>query len=123
MKAKLLITTDDIINPDYDKRCKYGQNAIAYLPIGTVLASIDDSYLLMIDGDTQKSLSGIFARLAIGRSQQHEAKTARELALQHGMQGAWVAYDALDLLVKSGKVSLDDVSQAIDSVIESSDNE
>jgi hypothetical protein len=117
MKANLLITNDDVINPDHDKRCKYGPNAIAYLPRGTVLANVNDSYLLVIDGDTQKSITGIFARLALARAEQHTPKTSRELSLQHGLQGAWVAYEALDLLVQSGKLSLDDVSKAIDSIV------
>ena len=113
---KLMITTRDVKNPQYDGRVRYGQEQIKILPAGTkigVFTHAEDWASVRWDGVLINLKYG-FARAAIDAAIDCVPNSAGDCALKYGTDSHSFYADTLDYLVRSGAITREQMTDAFE---------
>lgn len=126
----LRITTQEIKNPSYDRRCRYGEKAIDIVPAGTVFEYLPGYVEEITLSDGTKSrwqeapsayinrtmIMGKLASLMEAQSVEHKPQNFTELAAQYGYAPNCVADDVIEKLLSDGTVTLNQLSSVMDAL-------
>ena len=110
-----------IVNPDYDKRFRYGQRSIPEFKAGKtfVVWKTDVSYLGSTIDMGGPSIDGKTAEEIIAHSEPVQPKTWHDVALVCGGYFS-CADDTIDQLIKTGIVTPEQVVRALNTFLEQS---
>jgi hypothetical protein len=122
MASEIRILTQDVKNPNFDRRRKYGPDARESFPAGTVFdyraPQPDVSTLGTVFLKGGGNLSGL-AEEFFKNSQPHMPATFADLMMDMGFSHADVfSVDVLEKLISTGAVSLDMVRKAAQAVLD-----
>ena len=107
--------TKNIVNPEYDRRCKYGTKAIAEFQTGKAFAvwSTDSVASVNFDG---RFIDRKLAELLIANSEPVQADKWHDIALACGGYNN-CADDVIDELIAAGIVTPEQVTKALTSFL------
>ena len=110
--SEFRITTDEVANPNHDRRYKYGEAGIQSVPAGTAIVHypqrqekyVTPARVVVLRGDRETTVSDPeFVASLLGKSAPAEPRTVREIVLAMGSY-EWALLEAIEWMYRDGRI-------------------